>query len=61
MGDNRNNYFSALELPVLKRLISPQLGNHVLDLATGNGLIARWLAQEGALVFITDGLRAIIE
>jgi SAM-dependent methyltransferase len=61
MGDNRNDYFSALKLPVLKRLISPQPGNRVLDLATGNGLVARWLAQEGALVFATDGSRAMIE
>jgi 2-polyprenyl-3-methyl-5-hydroxy-6-metoxy-1,4-benzoquinol methylase len=44
IGDNRNDYFSVLELPVLKRLISLQPGNCVLDLATGNGLITRWLA-----------------
>lgn len=61
MGDNGNDYFSALELPVLKRLISPQPGNRALDLATGNGLVARWLAHEGALVFATDGSRAMIE
>ncbi|KAL5363294.1 S-adenosyl-L-methionine-dependent methyltransferase, partial [Aspergillus floccosus] len=61
MGDNGNDYFSALELPVLKKLISPQSGNRALDLATGNGLVARWLAQEGALVFATDGSRAMIE
>jgi 2-polyprenyl-3-methyl-5-hydroxy-6-metoxy-1,4-benzoquinol methylase len=46
---------------VLKRLISPQPGNHILDLATGNSLITRWLAQEGALVFATNGSRAMIE
>lgn len=61
MGDDGNQYFSALELPILKKLVSPQLENRALDLATGNGLVARWLAKEGASVIATDGSKAMIE
>lgn len=61
MGDDGNQYFSALELPVLKKLVSPRPEDRALDLATGNGLVARWLAQEGASVVATDGSKAMTE
>lgn len=61
MGDEGNQYFSALELPALKRLVNIRPESRALDLATGNGLVARWLAQEGASVLATDGSRAMLE
>lgn len=61
MGDEGNQYFSALELPVLKRLVNIRPEARALDLATGNGLVARWLAQEGASVLATDGSEAMLE
>jgi len=61
MGDDGNRYFSALELPILKKLVSPKPENRALDLATGNGLVARWLAKEGASVVATDGSKAMLE
>ncbi|KAE8361140.1 S-adenosyl-L-methionine-dependent methyltransferase [Aspergillus caelatus] len=61
MGDEGNDYFSVLELPALERMISEQQRNRAFDLATGNGLVARWLAQEGFSVVATDGARAMLE
>ncbi|GKZ21552.1 hypothetical protein AbraIFM66951_005242, partial [Aspergillus brasiliensis] len=61
MGDEGNQYFSVLEFPVLKKLANVRPGMRALDLATGNGLVARWLAQEGASVLATDGSRAMLE
>ncbi|OGM48948.1 hypothetical protein ABOM_003194 [Aspergillus bombycis] len=61
MGNDGNDYFSVLELPVLQRMISGQTRNRALDLATGNGLVARWLAQEGFSVVATDGATAMLE
>ncbi|KAJ0413543.1 S-adenosyl-L-methionine-dependent methyltransferase [Aspergillus carlsbadensis] len=62
MGDEGNDYFRYLELPILEKLIRPAEGFHALDLATGNGLVARWLAQRGAAsVVATDGAPAMLE
>jgi hypothetical protein len=60
MGDDGNEYFSALELPALKRMIMGPTGGSALDLAMANSL-ARWLAQEGFSVIATDGATAILE
>ncbi|KAL4880661.1 S-adenosyl-L-methionine-dependent methyltransferase [Aspergillus karnatakaensis] len=62
MGDEGNDYFRYLELPILGKLIKPVEGSRALDLATGNGLVARWLAQKGAAsVVATDGAFAMLE
>lgn len=61
MGDEGNQYFSVLEFPVLKKLAKVHNETRALDLATGNGLVARWLAQEGASVLATDGSKAMVE
>ncbi|KAK4154060.1 ribosomal protein L11 methyltransferase [Chaetomidium leptoderma] len=61
-----NKYWRRLQEPSLARLLGPSLsskpgggrgGNKkALDLATGNGLCARWLARHGAhSVLATDG------
>ncbi|KAK1149020.1 hypothetical protein N8T08_007695 [Aspergillus melleus] len=61
MGDDGNAYFSALELPILERMILPRKSARAMDLATGNGLVARWLAKEGASVVATDASRPMLE
>lgn len=55
MGTEGNKYWSLLELPCLKRLVPITPGCKALDIATGNGLVARWLASEGVSVLATDG------
>ncbi|EER29683.1 hypothetical protein CPC735_073650 [Coccidioides posadasii C735 delta SOWgp] len=62
MGSSGNDYFTVLEVPALERMIrvppgEERFGNElrVLDLATGNGLVAHWLARKGASVVATDG------
>lgn len=61
MGDEGNDYFRLLELPILEKLVTRQRGHRALDLATGNGLVARWLAQEGVSVLATDGAPAMVQ
>ncbi|KAJ5297840.1 hypothetical protein N7508_008089 [Penicillium antarcticum] len=61
MGDEGNEYFRFLELPILEKLIGKLEGCHAIDLATGNGLVARWLAQKGASVIATDGAVTMID
>lgn len=61
MGDEGNDYFRFLELPILEKLVDRSQGSHALDLATGNGLVARWLAEKSDSVIATDGAVAMIE
>ena len=61
MGSEGNKYWQLLELPSLKRLAPVAPGCKALDLATGNGLVARWLASEGASVVATDGSRNMLD
>lgn len=60
MGEG-NEYFRFLELPILEKLVSRLEGGHALDLATGNGLVARWLAQKAASVIATDGAVSMMD
>ncbi|KAK8862574.1 S-adenosyl-L-methionine-dependent methyltransferase [Apiospora arundinis] len=60
IGQEGNKYWKLLQRPALERLIPRHRpGSKVLELATGNGLVARWLASiEGggfASVLATDG------
>lgn len=61
IGEHGNKYWKVLQLPALKRMICVKPGSKALDLATGNGLVARWLASEGASVLATDGLEGMLE
>lgn len=54
MGSTGNSYFRDLELPALEKLVVPKVGEIAIDLATGNGLVARWLAAKGCTVLATD-------
>lgn len=61
MGDAGNDYFRFLELPILEKLVGNLEGSRAIDLATGNGLVARWLAEKAASVIATDGAASMID
>ena len=61
IGKGGNKYWKLLQLPTLKRMIDVRPGSKALDLATGNGIAARWLASEGASVLATDGSPDMLE
>ncbi|KAF7590936.1 hypothetical protein BBP40_002242 [Aspergillus hancockii] len=61
MGTQGNKWYNTLEIPVLEKLARVRTGTHALDLATGNGLVARWLAAQGAQVYATDVSPNMIE
>jgi 2-polyprenyl-3-methyl-5-hydroxy-6-metoxy-1,4-benzoquinol methylase len=65
IGKEGNKYWKRLQEPSLKRLLGPSLskpGCAALELATGNGLCARWLADNGAASIIaTDGTFGMLE
>jgi SAM-dependent methyltransferase len=60
IGDTGNDYWTYLQEPVLKRMVGEVTGQQALDLATGNGIVARWLAQAGAYVLGTDGSQKMV-
>jgi len=53
MGDG-NLFVTRLLRPATADLLRPRAGQRVLDLACGNGVFARWLADEGAQVVACD-------
>jgi SAM-dependent methyltransferase len=53
MGEG-NDFVNVLQWPAILRLLDPQPGQHILDVATGNGLAARRLAACGAQVVAFD-------
>ncbi|KAK4168479.1 S-adenosyl-L-methionine-dependent methyltransferase [Cladorrhinum sp. PSN259] len=58
-----NKYFHRLQVPILTRFLSTHLplSPKCLDLATGNGLVARWLIDHGASsVLATDGSKEML-
>ncbi|KAK6065899.1 methyltransferase type 11 [Seiridium cupressi] len=66
VGLDGNKYWKTLQEPSLQRLLGDRVrsrqGTRALDLATGNGLVARWLANNGcASVLATDGVAAMLE
>ncbi|KAK0733078.1 S-adenosyl-L-methionine-dependent methyltransferase [Lasiosphaeria miniovina] len=65
IGAGGNKYWTRLQEPCLTRLLGTHLarpGCRALDLATGNGLCARWLAARGAAAVVaTDGSGAMLK
>src|SRR5512136_1370287 len=53
MGEG-NDFFHILQWPAILRLLDPQPGQRILDIATGNGLTARRLASLGVEVTAFD-------
>lgn len=64
VGVGGNEYWSKLQEPTLQRFFGAHLEREdcsALDLSTGNGLCARWLAERGATVLATDGAQNMID
>jgi 2-polyprenyl-3-methyl-5-hydroxy-6-metoxy-1,4-benzoquinol methylase len=61
MGDEGNEFFNDLEMPAVEKLTAVKDEDHILDLATGNGLLARRLAGLGAIVRGTDASQNLIK
>ena len=61
MGTRGNDFVNRLELPALSALLSPLPGEHALDLATGNGLVAHWLKEKGCVVSASDGSAEMVK
>lgn len=55
VGREGNKYWDVLQRPTLERLVQVTPNSHALDLATGNGIVARWLASRCRSVLATDG------
>jgi 2-polyprenyl-3-methyl-5-hydroxy-6-metoxy-1,4-benzoquinol methylase len=53
MGDG-NDFFTVLVWPAVATLLRPTPGEHILDIACGNGVTSRRLAQGGATVTAFD-------
>jgi 2-polyprenyl-3-methyl-5-hydroxy-6-metoxy-1,4-benzoquinol methylase len=60
MGEG-NDFLEILEWPATLRLLEPQPGQRILDIATGNGLTARRLARLGAQVAAFDFSEELIK
>ena len=60
MGEG-NDFVNLLEWPAMLRLLDPQPGQHMLDIATGNGLTARRLAALGVQVSAFDFSEELIK
>lgn len=60
MGEG-NDFFKILQWPAILRLLDPKPGQRVLDIATGNGLTARRLADLGAEVTAFDFSAELVE
>lgn len=53
MGEG-NDFHRRLLLPVLDRLLALRPDERVLEIACGNGQLARWMARQGVRVVATD-------
>ena len=60
MGEG-NDFVNILQWPAILRLLDPKPGQHILDIATGNGLTARRLAALGTEVTAFDFSAELIE
>src|SRR5512138_70486 len=61
MGDEGNDFFNLLCWPSIASLLDLQPGQHILDIACGNGLTSRRLAALGAQVTGFDFSANLIE
>ncbi len=61
MGDEGNDFFKVLQWPAMLRLLAIQPGQRLLDIACGNGLTSRKLADLGAQVTAFDFSSNLIE
>lgn len=61
MGDEGNDFFNVLCWPALEALLDPRPGQHILDIACGNGLTSRRLASLGSRVTAFDFSASLLQ
>lgn len=61
MGDQGNDFANVLCWPVLRTLLDPGPGRHILDIGCGNGLFSRRLAELGVQVTAFDFSAELIQ
>ena len=61
MGNEGNDFFNSLCWPALASLLDPKPGDTILDIACGNGLTTRRLAEMGCQVTAFDFSANLIE
>jgi len=61
MGDEGNDFFQVLQWPVIASFLDPQPDHRILDVACGNGLTSRKLAELGASVMAVDFSTELID
>jgi 2-polyprenyl-3-methyl-5-hydroxy-6-metoxy-1,4-benzoquinol methylase len=61
MGDEGNAFVNVLQWPVIQPMLEIKPGQHILDIACGNGLYSRRLAALGAQVTAFDFSEELIK
>ncbi len=61
MGDTGNDFVNVLQWPSLERLLPLRVGTRLLDIACGNGVMARRMARHGASVVASDFAAQMVE
>jgi ubiquinone/menaquinone biosynthesis C-methylase UbiE len=61
VGETGSEYHREVVLPGVLRLLAPQAGQHILDVASGQGVLARLLAAKGAHVTALDASRELVQ
>lgn len=61
LSGDKDSYQKKVILPNIMRLVAPQCGDKILDIACGNGFFSRELAAAGALVLGADISPELIE
>lgn len=54
MGESGNRYHREIVRPATLKLLNPQKGEHILDIACGNGIFSHYLADLGVRVTAFD-------
>src|SRR5687768_15764596 len=60
VGEGGSEYHREVVLPGVMRLLAPQRGEEILDIACGQGVLARLLHERGATVTGIDASRDLI-
>ena len=60
MGEGNDFHLKRL-LPSLERLLAPRAGERILEVACGNGQLARWMSERDVHVVATDLSENLIE
>lgn len=61
IGEGKSDHYAELILPGALRLLEPRKGQRILDVACGEGILCRTLAEKGAETVGVDASTALIE